>query len=164
MGLVLGIYSDPKLASEAEGVADGLCKLFPRLTVMLLGERAVPAAAWDTFLAQYDAFGILGLMAEPQESAAVLWLVEGDLGDSRHRGLFGAAQGRRAVVSAARLPDAGALVKEAGHEVGHMLGLGHCSGACLMRPAKTAGEVQSKAGAFCPACSEEINRATGEQG
>lgn len=155
----LGVYFEPELAVESANVAGGIRGLFPRIKITLLGERKVPESVWDTFLAQYDAPSILALMIEPKEYMGLLWLIKGELGDTHHKGLFGATLGRRGVVSVSRMPNADALVKESAHEVGHVLGLGHCLGACLMRPSRTIEEVHNKTGTFCQSCREQLNRA-----
>ncbi len=160
MVMTLGVSFDPELAKEAAIVANEIRRLFPRLKITCLGERKVPESAWDTFLAQYDAPSILSLIEEPEESMAILWLINGELGDTRHRDLFGATLGRRAVVSASRMKNVDDLIKEAAHEVGHVMGLEHCTGTCLMRSSSTIGDVQNKAGTFCRACREQINGET----
>ncbi|MCK8517755.1 archaemetzincin family Zn-dependent metalloprotease [Methanoculleus sp. 7T] len=74
-----------------------------------------------------------------------------------------------AVVSTARLrndyygrvPDDGDLIdraaKEGAHEVGHLLGLGHCDDPeCVMFRPRTLDELDRKRKTLCPACRETL--------
>ncbi len=79
--------------------------------------------------------------------------------------VFGQARypGRVAVVSTARLahPDERAFVKrlatEILHELGHTVGLGHCSDpSCVMSFSNHVGEVDEKGPGFCPSCAEVL--------
>jgi len=81
--------------------------------------------------------------------------------------VFGQARypGRVAVVSTARLahPDERVFVKrlatEILHELGHTVGLGHCSDpSCVMSFSNHVGEVDEKGPGFCPSCAEALSR------
>jgi|YelNatPaOPRAMG01_1025707.scaffolds.fasta_scaffold11881_2 archaemetzincin len=49
------------------------------------------------------------------------------------------------------------LLKEAVHEVGHLLGLPHCKGpSCVMRFSNWIGEVDAKEVKFCPNCNNKV--------
>ena len=49
------------------------------------------------------------------------------------------------------------VVKEAIHEVGHMMGLGHCNKRpCVMSFSNTVGEVDQKTKYLCDMCKVQI--------
>lgn len=100
----------------------------------------------------------------------VLGLTAHDLMARGRSCVFGEATvgGRWALISAARFgPPATAspkmlerLYKEAVHEIGHLAGLGHCSGAeeCAMRPAGTVSAIDARTHEFCDHCAAEFLR------
>ncbi len=48
--------------------------------------------------------------------------------------------------------------KEAVHELGHTLGLKHCSNfECVMRYSNSVADIDIKRNVFCPSCSEELS-------
>ncbi len=48
--------------------------------------------------------------------------------------------------------------KEVLHEIGHLLGLGHCDNDCVMRFSDRIEEVDSKPEGFCDGCSRKLER------
>jgi archaemetzincin len=88
--------------------------------------------------------------------------------------VFGEARcpGNVAVISTARLkPKAGnsrlfkeRVVKEATHEVGHMLGLRHCDDVlCVMHFSERIEDTDEKKWAFCESCLTSLERGKVEQ-
>jgi len=54
------------------------------------------------------------------------------------------------------------VLKEVMHEVGHLLGLGHCSNRrCVMSFSNSVSEVDSKEPWFCPACVSKLKSIAG---
>lgn len=103
----------------------------------------------------------------PADGLLLLGLTAADLFIPMLSFVFGQAQldGTAALVSTARLRQefyglpanrtlfSGRLVKEAIHEVGHALGLVHCSDpACPMSLSTTIRQVDHKGSEFCPNC------------
>ncbi len=101
-----------------------------------------------------------GLLAEP--GARVLGVTEADLYETGLNYVFGFSQpdGRVAVISLARLhkPDPERFlercVKEAVHELGHTLGLGHDEdhAGCVMKFSHNLEETDRKGSAYCADC------------
>lgn len=149
----LGLYAQPELSHTAVvEVGRRLRATFPVVPAAQVVLLEPPAAGWDSFRGQFDIHYLLAFLQVPSECDFALWLVEVDVGDAWHSYLFGAADNRRAIVSAARLKDVGDICKEACHEVGHLLGLAHCFHDCVMRPSRSERGVCRKSGKLCESC------------
>jgi archaemetzincin len=130
--------------------------------------RHQPEDAFITTRNQYDASKILKkLSAEQNTSPFQLGVIQGDLCIPIFTYVYGEAQlgGKAAVISLYRLHD---LEKElfyeraakvAIHEVGHVIGLEHCTGIdCLMRFSKQLEQLDRLPMHFCSTCEYEISR------
>ncbi len=81
--------------------------------------------------------------------------------------VFGEAElgGARAILSVSRLSTVDnklyeeRVVKEAMHEIGHVLGLKHCKNDCVMRFSNSVEEVDRKPATFCKDCASKIEGA-----
>ncbi len=139
-----------------------------RKTVQGFDEVAVAAAAplpddgYDARRKQRLASSLFPLLlAEP--GARVLGVTDADLYETGLNFVFGYSQpnGRVAVISLARLHDADhgrfleRAAKEAVHELGHTLGLGHDEGhpRCVMRFSRTLADTDLKSVTYCPDCA-----------
>ncbi|ODS39259.1 MAG: hypothetical protein A7316_05990 [Candidatus Altiarchaeales archaeon WOR_SM1_86-2] len=71
--------------------------------------------------------------------------------------IFGiASYGRGAVVSIFRLDSLKLIENECIHEVGHVLGLGHCMDYCVMRFSNSLYEAKQKPGYLCEKCKRKL--------
>ncbi|MFA5331825.1 MAG: archaemetzincin family Zn-dependent metalloprotease [Methanoregula sp.] len=108
----------------------------------------------------------------------ILLVVSQDLFNPGHSSVFGLARESAgvAVVSTARLSNEyyglkaddsdflDRIVKEGSHEVGHLLGLGHCNNReCIMFCPNTLDELNGKKKMFCPECQKELDHVEGMQ-
>lgn len=132
-------------------VENGLSKAFPHLTFKILEEvMQIPLDSYDSKRKQFNSSRILSKISTFCKNYGLehaLGITEVDLFVSHLNFVFGEAEygGRTAIISLFRLrpefynekPDENLFVersvKEAVHEVGHMLALGHCDNpTCVM--------------------------------
>jgi archaemetzincin len=157
-----------------EELAQGLVRELG-LKVEVAGSAKVPPEAYDPSRRQYRAEAFLPLLSPWQKEPAdmVLGITAVDLFVPRLHFVFGLADPgtHKAVISLARLdprfygrpPDPELLkirtLKEAVHEVGHLLGLPHCQNPrCIMFFSNTLGDTDRKGPGFCPACRGKLTR------
>jgi hypothetical protein len=108
-----------------------------------------------------DAPALLRAVGSRRRSRPLLVVTDRPLTSRGCRSLVGLADRRRrvAVVSTATLADpleperlVPRLENAIAHELGHLSGLGHCSGDCLMRPASAAHELDERPRRPCGRC------------
>ncbi len=153
------------LESLSEGLAAHL-----RVACAIQPSNLSPEFAYNPLRAQYHSSEILKrlLTGAPADCWKILGVTEADLYIPILTFVFGEAQlaDHGAVVSSHRLhqqfyglPDDPALLhqrllKEALHELGHTLGLRHCSDyRCVMSPSHAVETIDLKSAEFCEACS-----------
>ncbi|MEM5836548.1 MAG: archaemetzincin family Zn-dependent metalloprotease [Candidatus Aenigmatarchaeota archaeon] len=130
----------------------------------------IPKEIYNSLRHQYPAPLVLKFLSE-RFRGKVLGITDKDLYAESLNFVFGQAYcpGNYAVVSIHRLdptfykqaPNEKILmeraVKEAVHEVGHMLGLDHCTiSTCVMSFSNTVGDVDRKKKEFCQSCWKKI--------
>ncbi|MEM5829314.1 MAG: archaemetzincin family Zn-dependent metalloprotease [Candidatus Aenigmatarchaeota archaeon] len=130
----------------------------------------IPKEIYNEIRHQYPAPLVLKFLSEKFQNKT-LGVTDKDLYAENLNFVFGQAyyHGNYGVVSIHRLdptfyrqkPDKNLLieraVKEAIHEVGHMLGLGHCSiSTCVMSFSNTIGDVDRKNKELCQSCRKKV--------
>ena len=142
-----------------------------------IGENPVPVRGYEAKRRQADAQTILDYLASYRRHhfiiPLVLLVVSQDLFQPGKDFLFGLARPYEgvAVVSTARLgneyydraPDDDDLVariaREGAHELGHLLGLGHCEDtSCIMYNPSTLDELDGKSMMLCDGCTQKLER------
>jgi archaemetzincin len=130
---------------------------------------ALPPAAYVPARDQYRAETLLARVSV-HAGRHVLGITHRDLYARGLNFVFGiAAPGGACVVSTARLTAGvdGALFrsrlrKEAVHELGHTLGLGHCADpGCVMHFSNSLADTDRKGEAYCERCAASVIEATG---
>jgi len=160
-----------------ESIQRELCDKFPGTTCEILEHTMpVPQDVYNASRHQYHSTSILARIqdyVEKPQADRVLGVTEVDLYVPHLNFVFGEAQcpGRSAVISLFRLrpefygrsPNRNLFVersvKEAVHEVGHTLGLGHCSNsACIMFFSNDIQMTDTKKLKFCEKCWPKVLR------
>jgi archaemetzincin len=105
---------------------------------------------------QYYAPKLLSFLINKDRPA--IWIVDEDIYASGMNFIFGLASYKKgAVVSSYRLDDQ-LIAKETIHEVGHVLGLKHCSNECVMRFSNSVMEARMKPMKLCDECKEKLKK------
>ena len=157
----------------AVDVVAGNLQAILNLATDVLQPLPLPEGAFMNTRRQYDAVKLINhLAAVPSMRAPIcLGLTSIDMGTPILTYVYGESQlgGRVAVVSFYRLTTAGRKVtlarlsKLSLHEVGHVLGLGHCwEHSCLMRSIRNIDQLDVLDMAFCETCSYELSRRVGQ--
>ena len=136
---------------------------------VILRPLDIPKDAYNPIRGQFNSTVILRIL--PEVCDVVLGVTEVDLYADNLNFVFGEAElfGKRAIISLKRLrqefyglPEDEELLriralKEAIHEIGHVLGLKHCKGKCVMRFSNSILEVDMKNWWFCEDCLKKLN-------
>jgi len=90
-----------------------------------------------------------------------LGILHEDLYHKNSSYIFGLAElnGRAALISTFRLLGDGLytrVLKEVLHEVGHLLGLTHCTNSCVMRFSSNVRETDMKPATYCKMCGDKL--------
>jgi len=165
-------------ADVLKSIQSGLKDIFPKIEVDVLKTvMAIPREAYNSSRRQYHSTYILAKVDDyvgKAKAKHVLGVAELDLYVPNLNFVFGEAQclGRAALISLFRLKPEfyGAqsnrelflerALKEAVHEIGHTLGLGHCKNSfCVMFFSNSIKDTDEKRAEFCEQCRLMILRA-----
>lgn len=149
---------------EVLGMLERRLAFFP-FNITVLDNAEVPKEGYDTYRNQFRASPFLDIAGE-QSGDRVLGVTEVDLYSGSLNFVFGQAQilGKAAVISLFRLRGAKEAFhlrafKEAVHELGHTMGLGHCENeSCVMHFSNTLADTDFKNAEFCKTCMGKMKR------
>ncbi|MCK4432327.1 MAG: peptidase [Methanomicrobia archaeon] len=125
------------------------------LDVINKEELELPSYAYDPLRKQYYAPKLLDHLF--QHNIPAFWIIKEDIFTDRMNFIFGLAiRNKGAVVSIYRLENTEIIVKEVIHEVGHYMGLGHCSNDCVMQFSNSLWEALQKPSTLCSDCKRSL--------
>jgi archaemetzincin len=154
-----------------DAVEEGLKREF-RLETEVLDEVPLPVASYNTDRQQYLSIMVIEEIARMDLEGLVLGIAGEDLYAQGLNFVFGEAAPEKGitVISLARLeqefyggsPDPERLlersVKEAVHEVGHLMGISHCPNPeCVMRYSNTLSHTDRKSSELCQLCKRKLS-------
>jgi archaemetzincin len=151
-------------------LSEQIFEKFPNFLMETVAPIQDVEEAYDAFRNQYHSTRILALLEKLLETTTVgrmLGVASFDLYVPGMNFVFGEARcpGRAAVISTLRLKpnmnDSSLLgrrvLKEAVHEVGHMLGLGHCANQeCVMYFSERLRDTDRKHDNLCGSCGQKL--------
>lgn len=171
-GHIVVISIGPVEADILTEITGALARVF-RCEAVTGGGMAVPEDAFNARRGQYLSSAILTelLARKPVDCFRPLGVIDRDLYVPQLNFVFGEAdpRGGAAVISLARLreeyygnrADTGVFrsraIKEAVHEIGHTLGLGHCPAPrCVMSFSNSLDDTDRKGADLCDRCREHL--------
>lgn len=127
------------------------------LAINIGGELSLIEEAYHPKRAQYDADILIKHLLNSKTKETALWVIDKDLFCKGMNFIFGfAIYHSGALLSLFRLSSSVLVEKEAIHEVGHVLGLSHCSNNCVMQFSNSLWEAKSKPSYLCDECKRKI--------
>ena len=150
--MILHLFHDGKCLADVAYLKDAIevCYGTYGLRVQDRGYLYVPIKGH-----QLDAAKLLRYLEIAANKRASLWVIDGKIFYPGTGSVFGCSAEMCAVLSAAEM-EPEILAKEALHEVGHLLGLRHCSKRCVMNLSDTIEQAKEKPSFLCASCKERI--------
>ena len=138
-----------------------LCQTLPMIRLVSINLLKIPERTWNVRRRQVFGPGLLSHLQKKLSLGEMgLWIVDQDLFAPGMNFVFGQARkGMGAVLSTARLGNAFSfIVKEAIHEMGHVLGLDHCRLPCVMTFSNSVADANLKVSRLCICCRKLLER------
>jgi archaemetzincin len=127
------------------------------LNIIIGGKIALLNDAYNSLRDQYNADSLLKYLIATEKKDYALWVVTRDLYCTGMNFIFGYAMSHKgAILSIFRLASQTLIEKEAIHEVGHVVGLHHCSNLCVMQFSNSLVEAKTKPTYLCDRCKRKI--------
>ncbi|NIQ06430.1 MAG: archaemetzincin family Zn-dependent metalloprotease [Candidatus Korarchaeota archaeon] len=137
-------------------------EMYP-VTAVVRNSLPIPQQTFNEVRGQYNAPALLSYVKKEKKSRYAFALTEKDLWSGRLNFVFGQAiPGEAAILSVSRLEDEHErfkerVKKEIIHEMGHVLGLSHCTNqSCVMRFSNSLKEVDRKNATLCEQCRNDL--------
>jgi len=120
-------------------------------------ELELPEKAYNFEREQYNADILLSYLLKIKKIDTALWVLQKDLYCEGLNFVFGLAKYLGgAILSINRLSSSELIEKEANHEIGHVLGLKHCSNYCVMQFSNTLLDAKMKPSYLCESCKRKL--------
>jgi archaemetzincin len=125
----------------------------------------IPDGSYNPYRGQYKSTAfieVLKALAQLNNFSKVIGIASVDIYCKNALFVFGHAElnGVSAVVSVYRLNEDGKVIertiKEVLHELGHLMGLKHCTNNCVMRFCENPEQIDGKSPHFCRSCLEKL--------
>lgn len=127
--------------------------------------RSVPDQAYNAHRDQYKARAFIEMM--PRTGDYHLVITDVDIYVRDYNFVFGLASGSNAVISITRLTGdklQERTIKEAVHELGHLMGLPHCNNPeCVMYFSNMLADTDRKGKTFCEKCQKKLSSEFGHE-
>ena len=139
-------------------IQKALTTIYEDILNIILGRRlTLINEAYDSERDQYNADTLLKHLISTEKNDYALWVTTKDLYCRGMNFIFGYARHHKgAVLSIFRLSSHTLIEKEAIHEVGHVVGLHHCSNPCVMQFSNSLLEAKMKPAYLCDRCKRKI--------
>jgi predicted Zn-dependent protease len=150
--MILLLFRDRDSLAEVAGLKSAIEKCYGPfgLKVQDQGYLYVPFQGQSL-----NAARLLNYLARASGLERSLWLVDRGIIYPEIGPVFGCSTEKSAIISSSGI-DTEVLVKESLHEVGHLLGLDHCSKRCIMNLSENLAEAEEKPLSLCPTCSDTL--------